>query len=52
MMKQLKTGNIGIGSTSTLATFNERFGFTKMDTGIIRRIKKSAFGGIKKGNAK
>ena len=47
MMEQLETGNIGIGNTSTLAIFNERFGFTKMDAGIIRRIKKSAFGGIK-----
>ena len=41
--------NIGIGNTSTLATFNKDlghkcFGFTKMDAGVIRGIKKSAFG--------
>ena len=41
-------GNIGIGNTSTLATFNKDlghkcFGFTKMDAGAIRGIKKSAF---------
>ena len=41
-------GNIGIGNTSTLATFNRDlgrkcFGFTKMDAGEIRRIKKTAF---------
>ena len=38
-------GNIGIGNTSTLATFNKDlgrkcFGFTKMDAGAIRGIKK------------
>ena len=44
MMEQLETGNIGIGNTSTLATFNKCFGFTKMDAGEIRRIKKAAFG--------
>ena len=43
------TGNIGIGNTSTLTTFNKNlgrkcFGFTKMDAGAIRGIKKSAFG--------
>ena len=42
------TGNIEIGNTSTLATFNKDlgrkcFGFTKMDAGAIRGIKKSAF---------
>ena len=42
-------GNIGIGNTSTLATFNKDlghkcFGFTKMDAGAIRSVKKSAFG--------
>ena len=41
-------GNIGSGNTSTLATFNKDlghkcFGFTKMDAGAIRGIKKSAF---------
>ena len=41
-------GNIGIGNTSTLATFNKDlghkcFGFTKMDAGAIRGIKKSGF---------
>ena len=49
MMEQLETGNIGIGNTSTLATFNKDLGhkcfaFTKLDAGEIRRIKKSAFG--------
>ena len=44
MMEQLETGNIGIGNTSTLATFNKSFGFTKMDAGEIDRIKKAAFG--------
>ena len=53
-MKRIATisigiGNIGIGNTSTLATFNKDlgrkcFGFTKMDAGAIRGIKKSAFG--------
>ena len=43
------TGNIEIGNTSTLATFNKDlgrkcFGFTKMDAGAIRGVKKSAFG--------
>ena len=42
-MEQLETGNIGIGNTSTLATFNKCFGFTKMDAGAIRGIKKLAF---------
>ena len=51
-MKQLVTGNIGIGNTSTLATFNKFFGFTKRDAGAIRGIKKSAFAVVKKGNAK
>ncbi|MBR0504397.1 MAG: hypothetical protein IJJ84_03250 [Kiritimatiellae bacterium] len=42
-------GNIEIGNTSTLATFNKDLGhkcfaFTKLDAGEIRRIKKSAFG--------
>ena len=41
-------GNIGIGNTSTLATFNKDLGrkcfaFTKLDAGAIRGIKKSAF---------
>ena len=44
MMEQLATGNIGIGNTSTLATFNKCFVFTKMDAGEIERIKKAAFG--------
>ena len=46
-MEQLETGNIGIGNTSTLATFNKCFGFTKMDAGEIERMKKVAFGGDK-----
>ena len=42
------TGNIGIGNTSTLATFTKDLGrkcfaFTKLDAGVIRGIKKSAF---------
>ena len=42
------TGNIEIGNTSILATFNKDlgskcFGFTKMDAGAIRGIKKSEF---------
>ena len=45
---KLKTGNIGIGNTSTSATFNKDlgrkcFGFMKMDADEIRRIKKEAF---------
>ena len=41
-------GNIGIGNTFTLATFNKDlgrkcFGFKKMDKGEIRRIKKESF---------
>ena len=44
MIRQLETGNIGIGNTSTLATFNKCFGFTKMDAGEVERIKKAAFG--------
>ena len=52
METTMATGNIGIGNTSTLATFNKDlgrkcFGVSKMDAGTIRRIKKSAFGGIK-----
>ncbi len=43
MIRQLATGNIGIGNTSTLAAFNKCFGFTKMDAGEIERIKKAAF---------
>ena len=43
MIKQLATGNIGIGNTSILATFNKYFCFTKMDAGEIKRIKKAAF---------
>ena len=44
----MRTGNIGIGNTSTLATLNKDlgrkcFGFTKMDSAEIARIKKSAF---------
>ena len=46
-MKQLATGNIGIGNTSTLATLDKCFGFTKMDAGEIDRIKKLAFVVIK-----
>jgi len=52
-MKRIATisigiGNIEIGNTSILATFNKDlgrkcFGFTKMDAGAIRGIKKSAF---------
>ena len=52
MIRQLETCNIGIGNTSTLATFNKCFGFTKMDAGEIERIKKAAFGVIKKSGAK
>ena len=44
MMEQLETRNIGIGNTSTLATLDKCFGFTKMDTGEIDRLKKAAFG--------
>ena len=44
MIRQLETGNIGIGNTSTLATFNKCFGFTKMDAGEIARIKKAVWG--------
>ena len=40
-MKQLAAGNIGIGNTSTLATLDKCFGFTKMDAGEIERIKKA-----------
>ena len=41
-------GLLAIGNTSTLATFNKDlghkcFGFTKMDAGAIRGIKKSGF---------
>lgn len=43
MIRQLATGNIGIGNTSRLATFNKCFAFTKMDAGEIDRIKKAAF---------
>ena len=43
MMEQLETGNIEIGNTSTLATFNKCFGFTRMDAGEIERIKQAAF---------
>ena len=32
-------GNIGIGNTVTLATFDKCFGFTKMDAGEIAGIK-------------
>lgn len=44
MIRQFATGNIGIANTSTLATLNKCFGFTKMDAGEIERIKKLAFG--------
>ena len=42
-------GDIGIGNTSTLTTFNKYlarkcFAFTKLDAGAIRGIKKSSFG--------
>ena len=47
MATKMAIGNIGIGNTSTLATFKKCFGFTKMDAGEIDRIKKVAFGGIK-----
>lgn len=47
MIRQLATGNIGIGNTSTLATFKKCFGFTKMDAGEIERMKKVAFGVVK-----
>ena len=43
MIRQLATGNIGIGNTSTLATLNKCFGFTKMDAGEIERIKKAVW---------
>ena len=53
-MKRIATisigiGNMGIGNTSTLATFNKDLGrkcfaFTKLDAGAIRGIKKSGFG--------
>ncbi len=44
MMEQLETGNIEVGNTSTLATLNKCFGFTKMDAGEIEWMKKVAFG--------
>ena len=47
MATTMAIGNIEIGNTSTLATLNKCFGFTKMDAGEIERIKKAAFGGIK-----
>ena len=43
METTMATGNIGIGNTSMLATFNKCFCFTKMDAGEIKRIKKAAF---------
>ncbi len=43
-MEQLETGNIEVGNTSTLATLNKCFGFTKMDAGEIEWMKKVAFG--------
>lgn len=43
MATKMAIGNIGIGNTSTLATFNNCFGFTKMDAGEIERIKKAVF---------
>ena len=43
MIRQLATGNIGIGNTSTMATLNKCFGFTKMDAGEIERIKKAVW---------
>ena len=61
-MEQLATGNIltavalakvvGIGNTSTLATLNKCFGFTKMDAGAIRGIKKLAFVAGANGNVR
>ena len=47
MATKMAIGNIGIGNTSTLATLNKCFGFTKMDAGEIDRIKKLAFVVIK-----
>ena len=47
MATTMAIGNIEIGNTSTLATFNKCFGFTRMDAGEIDRIKKAAFGVIK-----
>jgi hypothetical protein len=44
MATTMAIGKIGIGNTSTLATFKKCFGFTKMDAGAIRGIKKLAFG--------
>ncbi len=54
-MKGFATISIGIGNTSTLATFNKDlgrkcFGFTKMDASAIRGIKKSAFAAEKTEN--
>ena len=43
MIRQLATGNIGIGNTSTMATLNKCFGFTKMDAGEIERVKKAVW---------
>ena len=43
---------MAIGNTSTLATLDKCFGFTKMDAGEIERIKKTAFMATKKGGAK
>ena len=47
MVTTMAIGNIEIGNTFTLATFNKCFGFTKMDAGEIARIKKAAFWGDK-----
>ena len=43
MMEQLETGNI-----FTLAIFKRCFGFTKMDAGEIKRLKKAVFASEKR----
>ena len=43
MATTMAIGNIGIGNTSTLATFHKCFGLTKMDAGEIDRIKKAVW---------
>lgn len=47
MATTMAIGNIEIGNTSTLATFNKCFGFTRMDASEIDRLKKAAFEVIK-----
>ena len=48
MAAPLEIGDIGIGNTSTLATIIKCSGFTKLDVGEIRRVKKETFGAVSK----